>query len=193
MVIDVGTIIAISGAVLALISLAYTRSQAAAQRQQVDEMRRQTEQTRRAQHFETSHTLMKDAMTARHTWFRDFKREWIPAAAAGEFDEILAKLGKLETFSNLRMYVELLQEMYFARKIDMVTDEHWIAMHTVVHGFFSPEIDRQVFAQFVKLGMVTKEFADFANDFITSGTWKDPLQRLPPQKLWKVIDEQPLT
>ncbi|HJT45317.1 MAG TPA: hypothetical protein VJ721_03500 [Chthoniobacterales bacterium] len=184
MVLDPGTIIGITGATLALISLAYTRSQAAAQRAQVEEMRRQTEQTRRAQHFETSHMLMRDAMISRHQWMKSFKRDWIPAPAADEVDSMLEKLGDLEAFSNLRMYVELLQEMYFARKTDMVTDDHWTAMHTVVHGFFTPQIDRELFASFVRIGMITREFADFANDFVKSGLWKDPLGRLAPQKSW---------
>src|ERR1041385_9208574 len=100
MTVDPGTVIGVSGAVLALISLAYTRSQAAAQRAQVEEMRRQTEHMRRAQLFETSHTLMRDAMTARHDWMKNFKREWTPPGAAAELTVMMTHLGDMQAFSN---------------------------------------------------------------------------------------------
>ncbi len=178
---DPGTVIGITGALLALFSLAYTRSQATAQRAQVDEMRRQTEETRRAQHFQTSHDLMRDAMHARHVWIEHFKPDWLPPQAAEEMTALLEMVGDLKGFSCLRMYIEQLQEMYFARKSDLVADDHWIAMHSIMHGFFGPEPQRRLFQIYARLGMMTSEFAQFGNEFAETGLWKDPLGRLAPQ------------
>ena len=80
--IDAGILTGIAGAVLATISLVYARSQVHAQRRQVEEMQRQTEQLQRAQHFETSHTLMKDAIEARQAWAVNFRKEWRPRQLA---------------------------------------------------------------------------------------------------------------
>jgi len=60
--IDAGILTGVTGGILATISLIYTRSQVHTQRRQVEEMQRQTDETRRAQHFETSHALIKDPM-----------------------------------------------------------------------------------------------------------------------------------
>ena len=78
MAMDVGILTGVAGAILATISLIYSRSQVHAQRLQVEEMQRQTDQLRRAQHFETSHTLMKDAIVARQAWATHFRTEWAP-------------------------------------------------------------------------------------------------------------------
>ena len=75
---DPAILIGAGGVLLAAISIAYARSQALDQRRQVEEMQRQTEELRRAQHFETSHALMKDAISARQEWVKRFRPEWIP-------------------------------------------------------------------------------------------------------------------
>jgi len=152
-----------------------------AQRRQVDEMQRQTEQLQRAQHFETSHTLMKDAIEARQAWAAHFRDEWAPPIIRTPLERPLKLLnGNWEVLFRLRSYVEQLQEMFFARKADLVADDHWRAMHWLMRGFFGPEIDRVIFESFVEIGWVTPEFAKFGREFSASGIWKDPLDRLEP-------------
>jgi len=176
---DPAILIGADGVLLAGISIAYARSQALAQRRQVEEMRRQTEELRRAQHFETSHALMKDAIIARQEWVKRFRPEWIPPLFSEKARELRDEVGgDWETLFSVRMYVEQLQEMFFARKADMVADDHWIAMHRLMRGFFAPEIDRILFDGFTALGWITDEFARFGNDFAKSGIWRDPLGRL---------------
>ena len=85
-----------------------------------------------------------------------------------------------EVLFRVRTYVEQLQEMFFARKADLVADDHWRAMHWLMRGFFKPEIDRIIFASFVEMGWLTPEFSNFGHDFAASGIWKDPLGRLEP-------------
>ena len=177
--IDPGILIGAAGAVLATISLVYARSQVHAQRRQVEEMQRQTEQLQRAQHFETSHTLMKDAIEARQAWAAHFRNEWAPPIIRTPLERPLKLLdGNWEVLFRLRSYVEQLQEMFFARKADLVADDHWRAMHWLMRGFFGPEIDRVIFESFVEMGWVTPEFAKFGREFSASGIWKDPLDRL---------------
>jgi hypothetical protein len=134
--IDPGILIGAAGAVLATISLVYARSQVHAQRRQVEEMQRQTEQLQRAQHFETSHTLMKDAIEARQAWAAHFRNEWAPPIIRTPLERPLKLLnGNWEVLFRLRSYVEQLQEMFFARKADLVADDHWRAMHWLMRGF----------------------------------------------------------
>ena len=176
---DAGFLIGVSGAILATISLVYARSQAHAQRHQVEEMQRQTEAARRAQHFETSHALMKDAIAARQAWASNFRKEWAPPIIGTPLEETLALLdGNWDMLFRLRAYVEQLQEMFFARKADLVADDHWRAMHWLVRSFFAPEIDRTIFESFAEMGWVTPEFANFGRAYASSGVWTDPLGRL---------------
>ena len=166
---------------LAAVSLIYARSQALAQRRQVEEMQRQTDQTRRAQHFETSHALMKDAIAARQAWVSYFRKEWAPTAFKTAVERPLELLeGNWNALFMVRAYVEQLQEMLFARKADLVADDHWRAMHWLMRGFFGPEIDRMIFESFAEIGWLTPEFAQFGRDFASTGIWKDPLGRLHP-------------
>ena len=88
--------------------------------------------------------------------------------------------GNWDLVFRLRAYVEQLQEMFVARKADLVADDHWRAMHWLVRSFFAPEIDRTIFEGFVEMGWVTPEFAKFGREFVVSGIWKDPLGRLEP-------------
>jgi hypothetical protein len=177
--IDPGIVTGVAGAVLAMISLVYARSQVHAQRRQVEEMQRQTDQLQRAQHFETSHTLMKDAIAARQSWVSYFRKEWAPASIQAALEKPLELLdGNWEVMFRVRTYVEQLQEMFFARKADLVADDHWRAMHWLMRGFFGPEVDRIIFESFVEMGWLTPEFAKFGRDFAASGIWKDPLGRL---------------
>ena len=181
MSIDAGILTGAAGAVLAMISLIYARSQAHAQRRQVEEMQRQTDELRKAQHFETSHALMKDAIAARQAWVAHFRQEWAPPTLKTPLERPLELLdGDWEVLFRVRTYVEQLQEMFFARKADLVADDHWRAMHWLVRGFFGPEIDRIIFDSFVEMGWVTPEFANFGREFAASGIWKDPLGRLEP-------------
>lgn len=177
--IDAGILTGVTGAILATVSLVYARSQAYAQRRQVEEMQRQTEQARRAQHFETSHALMKDAIAARQNWAVHFRKEWAPPTIGTPLEKTLTLLdGSWDLLFRLRTYVEQLQEMFFARKADLVADDHWRAMHWLVRSFFAPEIDRAIFENFIEMGWVTPEFAAFGRQFAASGIWKDPLGRL---------------
>jgi hypothetical protein len=177
--IDAGILTGVAGALLATVSLIYARSQAHAQRRQVEEMQRQTDQLRRAQHFETSHTLMKDAISARQAWVAHFRKEWAPPTIQTSLERPLELLdGNWEVLFRVRTYVEQLQEMFFARNADLVADDHWRAMHWLMRGFFGPEIDRIIFESFVEMGWVTPEFAKFGREFVASGIWKDPLGRL---------------
>jgi hypothetical protein len=179
--IDAGILTGVSGALLATVSLIYARSQAHAQRRQVEEMQRQTDHLRRAQHFETSHTLMKDAIDARQAWVANFRKEWAPPTIQSALERPLELLdGNWEVLFRVRTYVEQLQEMIFARKADLVADDHWRAMHWLMRGFFGPEIDRIIFEAFVEMGWVTQEFAKFGREFVASGVWMDPLGRLEP-------------
>ena len=89
---DAGILTGVTGAILATISLIYARSQAHAQRRQVEEMQRQTEETRRAQHFETSHALMKDAIAARQDWALHFRKEWAPPTIGTPLEKTLTLL-----------------------------------------------------------------------------------------------------
>ncbi len=167
--VDSGVLIGAGGVLLAAISIAYARSQALAQRRQVEEMQRQTEELRRAQHFEASHALIKDAITARQAWVKKFRLDWIPAFSS-EVAQLLDKVDRdTETLFTVRMYVEQLQEMFFARKADMVADDHWKVMHRLMRGFFAPEIDRAIFDGFISLGWVTDEFARFGQEFVQTG------------------------
>jgi len=85
---------------------------------------------------------------------------------------------KLGSIISPAIILEQLQEMFFARKADLVADDHWRAMHWLMRGFFGPEIDRVSFESFVEMGWVTPEFAKFGREFSASGIWKDPLDRL---------------
>ena len=144
-------------------------------------MQRQTEEIRRAQHFETSHALMKDAMAARQEWVMQIPRSLMPPQVASALAEVLQLLdGDWRLVFVVRMYVEQLQEMFLARKADLVADEHWRAMHALMRGFFTPEPDRVIFRSFMKLGWVIPEFAEFGRDFIRTGLWIDPLGRVEP-------------
>jgi hypothetical protein len=159
---DPAILIGAGGVLLAAISIAYARSQAHAQRRQVEEMRRQTDEIRRTQHFETSHTLMKDAIFARQAWVAHFRKEWAPPLFQTSLVRPLELLdGNWEVLFRVRTYVEQLQEMFFARKADLVADDHWRAMHWLMRGFFGPEIDRIIFQSFVEMGWGTPEFAEF--------------------------------
>jgi hypothetical protein len=80
----------------------------------------------------------------------------------------------------VRAYVDQLQEMFFARKADLVADDHWRVMHWLVRSFFAPEIDRTIFESFIEMGWVTPEFAKFGRDYVADAVWKDPLGRLAP-------------
>ena len=181
MTVDAGILTGITGALLATISLVYARTQALAQRRQVEEMQRQTEEIRRAQHFETSHALMKDAMAARQEWVMRIPQSLMPSKLASALAEVLDLLGgDWRLVFVIRMYVEQLQEMFLARNADLVADEHWRAMHALMRGFFTPEPDRLIFRGFTELGWVTPEFAKFGGDFIETGLWVDPLGRLEP-------------
>ena len=186
--IDAGILTGAAGAILATISLVYARSQAHAQRRQVEEMQRQTDHLRRTQHFETSHALMKDAIAARQAWAINFRKEWAPPTIGTPLERTLTLLdGNWDVVFLIRAYVEQLQEMFFARKADLVADDHWRAMHWLMRGFFLPEIDRIVFESFIEMGWVTPEFAKFGRDYVASAIWKDPLGRLEP------IHARPLT
>jgi hypothetical protein len=70
--------------------------------------------------------------------------------------------------------------MFFARKADLVADDHWCVMHWLVRSFFAPEIDRTIFESFIEMGWVTPEFAKFGRDYVADAVWKDPLGRLAP-------------
>ena len=176
---DAGILTGVTGAILATISLIYARSQAHAQRRQVEEMQRQTEETRRAQHFETSHALMKDAIAARQDWALHFRKEWAPPTIGTPLEKTLTLFeGNWDLVFRVRAYVEQLQEMFFARKADLVADDHWRVMHWLVRSFFAPEIDRTIFESFIEMGWVAPEFAKFGREFAASGIWKDPLGRL---------------
>jgi hypothetical protein len=179
--IDAGILTGVTGAILATVSLVYARSQAHAQRHQVEEMQRQTEETRRAQHFETSHALMKDAIEARQAWAANFRKEWAPPTIGTPLEKALALLDEnWDVLFRVRAYVEQLQEMFFARKADLVADDHWCVMHWLVRSFFAPEIDRTIFESFIEMGWVTPEFAKFGRDYVADAVWKDPLGRLAP-------------
>ena len=181
MTIDAGILTGIMGALLATVSLVYARTQALAQRRQVEEMQRQTEEIRRAQHFETSHALMKDAMAARQDWVMQIPQSLMPPKVTSALAEVLELLsGDWRLVFVVRMYVEQLQEMFLARKADLVADEHWHAMHGLMRGFFTPAPDRVIFRNFIELGWVTPEFASFGHDFIKTGIWIDPLGRIEP-------------
>jgi hypothetical protein len=178
---DAGIVTGVAGALLATISLLYARLQAHAQRRQVEEMQRQTDELRRAQHFETSHALMRDAIAARQAWVAHFRQEWAPPIIQTALQQPLELLdGNWELLFRVRSDVEQLQEMFFARKADLVADDHWRAMHWLMRGFFGPEIDRIIFKSFVEMGWLTPEFAEFGQEFVATGIWRDPLGRLTP-------------
>lgn len=180
MTIDPGVAIGVAGALLAGISILYTRTQAIAQRRQVEEMQRQTEHIRRAQHFEASQSLMREALCARHEWMKHFRPEWVPQETGPQVREILKDIGSWEAFSCVRTYVDHLQAAYFARKADMIADDHWLSMHGLFRGFFTPEIDRALFERLINLRLVTDEFAKFGRDYMSTRQWVDPLGRLAP-------------
>ena len=192
MTIDAGILTGITGALLATISLVYARTQALAQRRQVEEMQRQTEHIRRAQHFETSHALMKDAMAARQEWVMQIPQSLMPPKVLSALGEVMELLdGDWRLVFVVRMYVEQLQEMFLARKADLVADEHWRAMHALMRGFFTPDPDRLIFRSFTELGWVIPEFAEFGRDFIRTGLWIDPLGRLEPLRGTPLEDQMP--
>ena len=122
---------------------------------------------------------MKDAIAARQTWVAHFRNEWAPPTIRTQLERTLKLLdGNWEVLFRVRTYVEQLQEMFFARKADLVADDHWRAMHWLMRGFFGPEVDRTIFESFVEMGWVTPEFANFGREFSASGKWTDPLGRL---------------
>lgn len=124
---------------------------------------------------------MKDAIAARQAWVANFRKEWAPPTIQTALERPLNLLeDNWQVLFLIRAYVEQLQEMFFARKADLVADEHWRAMHWLMRSFFGPEIDRIIFESFVEMGWVTPEFAKFGREFVASGTWKDPLGRLEP-------------
>ncbi len=131
---------------------------------------------------------MKDAIAARQAWATNFRKEWAPPTIGTPLERTLTLLdGNWDVVFRIRAYVEQLQEMFFARKADLVADDHWRAMHWLMRGFFLPEIDRIVFESFIEMGWVTPEFAKFGRDYVASAIWKDPLGRLEP------IHARPLT
>jgi hypothetical protein len=135
--IDAGILTGVTGAILATISLVYARSQTHAQRRQVEEMPRQTDETRRAQHFETSHALMKDAIAARQDWAFAFPKKMGAAhhrnCARRDADPVRRELGPALPPARLRRAVS---GDVLARKADLVADDHWRAMHWFVRSFF---------------------------------------------------------
>ncbi len=135
---------------------------------------------------------MKDAIEARQAWAARFRKEWAPPTIRTELERPLQLLeGNWEVLFRVRTYVKQLQEMFFARKADLVADDHWRAMHKLMRGFFGPEIDRTIFESFVEMGWVTPEFAKFGRDFAASGVWMDPLGRLEPMAGRPLETEKP--
>jgi hypothetical protein len=85
--------------------------------------------------------------------------EWLPPAFASPFRQALGLLdGNVEALMKARVYIEYLQEMYFAR--------------------FALEIDRKLFNIFIEFGWLTEEFTKFGQDFTATSIWTDPLGRL---------------
>ena len=86
--------------------------------------------------------------------------------------------GNWDVVFRVRAYVEQLQEMFFARKADLVADDHWRAMHWLVRSFFAPEIDRTIFESFIEMGWVTSGIRKVWARVRGQRYWKDPLGRL---------------
>lgn len=171
--VDPVAVAAVVGVVPAVVSVLYTKLS-------VDEMRRQNEQTRRSQLYLTSHDLMKTVHGARQEWVRRFRLDPDDVDRLPPLKEAIEVAGgNLETVFVVRNYVEQLQEAYFARKHDLMTDDHWRAMHRVVRGFLNPTQGRRYFDLFCAAGYLTDEFEAFVRDYRTTSTWKDPLRRLP--------------
>lgn len=89
--------------------------------------------------------------------------------------------GDVQRLYALRNYAEQLQEMYLARKHDLVTDDHWRAMRNVMDGFFSPRLYRELFDWFAYNRWLTPEFVAFGREYASTRLWKDPLHRLPDE------------
>jgi hypothetical protein len=129
---------------------------------------------------------MKDAIAARQAWATQFRSEWAPPIIRTPLERPLELLdGNWEVLFHVRSYVGQLQEMFFARKADLVADDHRRAMHWLMRGFFAPEIDRIIFESFVEMGWVTPEFANFGREFAVSlegsSCRLEPIQGRPPK------------
>lgn len=119
---------------------------------------------------------MKDAIAARQACAAHFRKEWAPTTIRTPLERPLKLLeGNWDMLFRIRSYVEQPQEMFFARKADLVADDHWRAMHWLVRGFFGPQVDREIFESFAEMDWITAEFAAFGREYMTSGVWKDPL------------------
>lgn len=171
---DSTLVAALVGVVPALFALLYTKLS-------VDQLRRQTDLLHRSQHFLTSHELMVTTTQARQEWVKRMNGRLDPEDLARSpiMAEMIAIAGDLEGLYVVRLFLEQMQEMYFARKHDLVSDDHWPAMHRIVRGFFGPKEGRALFERMVQFGWLTEGFVAFADDYHRTLVWKDPLGRLP--------------
>lgn len=184
MKVDAGMVLGLSGLIVGLGSLIYARDQSLAQREQVREAARQTDEMRRSQHYEASHALMLSTIEARQATLKEWRdEEWTalvrPGTPVGRMGALVQ--GNYPRIFVMRMYTEQLQEMYFARKNDQVTDDHWRAMRGIMGGFLGPPLYRALFDEFAASHWLTPEFVTFMRDFATTRVWRDPLARLPDE------------
>jgi len=176
---DLGTVFGLSGLVVALITLVYVRTQAAASRVQAEASAEQARTARRAAMLETSFRVADRAFDIRKALVADANVGVAFMRANPGLDEIYAQAGGLGSAMMLRRMLDTTQDVYLLRKEGIVLDQHWRNWISTFPSFARmPEV-KALFGNAVQRGIYDAEFRNWLNAFFEGREPPDPAPVVP--------------
>lgn len=158
------------GLITGLVSIAYTRTQAAATHRQAEESARVAKLASDAEMFRRAHE-MRLRFAALPGWHAKIK------AARPEIAEVFDRVGA-DAYYALRDAFDTFQEVYFLRRAGAVTDEYWHSWtNATMPTIGRSEDGRLVFELSARAGFLHPDFVEFFRPLIEGRALADPAPR----------------
>ncbi|HVN43200.1 MAG TPA: hypothetical protein VMT50_10480 [Steroidobacteraceae bacterium] len=178
MALDLGTLFGVAGLVVALISLVYVRTQAAASRVQAEAAREQLELARRLAALDVSMRLSERTF--------DIRRDLLDSPVVQEqyyqgnpgLREIFEGAGGMGAVLTMRKMLDTFQEIYLLRQEGVVTDAHWRNWIAAFRPFTRMTAMRALFENAKSRGIYAGEFQTLVHDIFEGRDPQDPAPAL---------------
>jgi hypothetical protein len=171
---DTGTVFGLAGLVVALVSLVYVRTQAAASRMQAEASAEQTRITRRIAALEASLRLEDRAFELRremgdHPAFLEAYFRANP-----QLQQVIERAGGFQTAMMIRRMIDTTQDIHVLRREGVITDEHWRTWIAAFPPWTKMAEFQVVFDSAVARGIYDGAFVDFCRAVARGETPSDP-------------------
>lgn len=176
---ELGTVFGLAGLLVALVSLVYVRTQAAASRAQALASAQQAQIAQRVAALDLCMRLNERTL--------DIRRELLASPAVQQaylranpaLAAVFADVGGLDVVITLRSMLDSLQDIFLLRKEGIVNDAYWRNYIGAFEAYARMPEMRRLFDNSVERSLFEPEFRDFCAAFFQQTTPADPLRAAP--------------